>query len=72
MGDLLNNFTKKYFFVWRNAHCYDYLRRKVEEAIGKKKAHEVHSPKRKGKGEEGVKEVVEKKWTVRFERWREK
>jgi hypothetical protein len=32
MGDLLNHLTKKYFFVWRNAHCYDFMRRKAEEA----------------------------------------
>ncbi len=27
MDDLLGNLTKKYFFLWRNSHCYDYMRR---------------------------------------------
>ena len=31
MDDLLKDLTKKYFFVWRNAHCYDLMHRKMEE-----------------------------------------
>lgn len=27
MDDLLSQLTKKYFFIWRNAHCYDYMRK---------------------------------------------
>jgi hypothetical protein len=77
MGDLLSHFTKKYFFVWRNGHCYDYMRRKVEEAIEKKNNGEAIGrrrieevvPKQKGSGKEPEKEA-EKRWTVRFERWR--
>lgn len=46
MGDLLYQLTRKYIFVWRNGHCYDYMRRKVDEAN-------------------------EKKWVVKFEKWRE-
>lgn len=30
MDDLLSHLTKKYFFVWRNAHCYDFMRKRME------------------------------------------
>jgi hypothetical protein len=33
MDELLENLTREYFFVWRNAHCYDFMRKKMEEKI---------------------------------------
>lgn len=48
MADLITNLTKERFFVWRNAHCYDFMRKKMDGHVKKELRKRVRFEKWRG------------------------